>query len=86
MNSYNGDMIRALPIIVLIACTIYTIVHVVQSNSERVRGLPKVLWLIIVLFVPALGVIAWWMFGRPQSTQLPPPTAPDDDPLFLRRL
>jgi len=79
-------MTRVLPVLLLIACTIYTAVHVVQSDSEQVRGLPKSLWLVIVILVPIVGMIAWWVFGRPVATQLPPPVAPDDDPDFLRKL
>ncbi|MCL2481815.1 MAG: PLD nuclease N-terminal domain-containing protein [Propionibacteriaceae bacterium] len=79
-------MTRGLPLLLLIACTIYTAVHVVQSDSERVRVLPKFLWLIIVLIVPIFGMVAWWIFGRPINTQYVPPQAPDDDTDFLRRL
>ena len=78
---------RVLLVLLLIAFTIYTVVYVVQSNSEQVRGLPKSLWLIIVIFLPLVGMVAWWIFGRPVSvTRTPPPKAPDDDPDFLRNL
>ena len=79
-------MVRAIPILILIACTIYTVVYVVQSDSEQVRGLPKSLWLVIVICLPVVGMIAWWIFGRPVDTYSPPPMAPDDDPDFLRKL
>jgi len=79
-------MPRVLPVLLVIACTIYTVVHVVQSDSEQVRGLPKTLWLVIVIFLPIVGMISWWIFGRPVETHLPPPMAPDDDPDFLRKL
>jgi hypothetical protein len=77
---------RVLPVILLITAMIFTAVHVVQSNSEGVRGLPKALWLVVVLVVPGLGLIAWWIFGRPVEHLAPPPIAPDDDPDFLRNL
>ena len=79
-------MTRVVPVLLLIACTIYTAVHVVQSDSEQVRGLPKSLWLVIVILVPIVGMIAWWIFGRPVESYSPPPVAPDDDPDFLRKL
>ncbi|MCL2736205.1 MAG: PLD nuclease N-terminal domain-containing protein [Propionibacteriaceae bacterium] len=79
-------LLRAFPILLLVACTIFTAVHVVQSNSMKVRGLPKALWFIIVLIVPVIGMIAWWVVGRPVHIQPLPPTAPDDDTDFLRRL
>ncbi|MCL2784142.1 MAG: PLDc N-terminal domain-containing protein [Propionibacteriaceae bacterium] len=77
---------RFLPLLLLIVATIFTAVHVVQSNSERVRVIPKTLWFVLVLAVPALGMIGWWIFGRPVNTYSPPPTAPDDDPEFLRSI
>jgi len=80
------SMTRVVPVLLLIACTIFTAVHVVQSDSEQVRGLPKTLWLVIVILVPLVGMIAWWAFGRPVEGHLPPPIAPDDDPDFLRKL
>ena len=79
-------MVRALPILVLLACTIYTVVYIVQTNSERVRRLPKTLWLLVTILVPGLGVVAWWIFGRPSNVPVVPPTAPDDDTDFLRSL
>ncbi|MDR2930376.1 MAG: PLDc N-terminal domain-containing protein [Propionibacteriaceae bacterium] len=79
---------RALPVVLLVAATIYTVVYIVQSDSEQVRRLPKALWLVLVIILPLAGMVAWWIFGRPvrPSAGSPPPTAPDDDPDFLRSL
>ncbi|MDR0848315.1 MAG: PLDc N-terminal domain-containing protein [Propionibacteriaceae bacterium] len=79
---------RVIPILILIALIIYSAVVVVQSDSERVRYLPKSVWLLAVLVLPGLGAVCWWIFGRPLLTDVPPspPTAPDDDPDFLRSL
>ena len=79
---------RVIPILILIALIIYTAVVVVQSYSERVRYLPKFFWLLAVIVVPGVGAVCWWVFGRPLAGvgAPPPPTAPDDDPDFLRSL
>jgi len=79
-------MTRYLPVLLVIAAIIYTAVYVVQSNSEKVRSLPKTLWLALVLVVPVIGALAWWIFGRPLAGAHHPPAAPDDDPDFLRRI
>lgn len=82
---YTGIM-RVVLVLIVIACIIYTAVYVVQCNSQRVRHLPKFLWFILVIVLPVIGMIAWWLFGRPLNRPTPPPLAPDDDPDFLRNL
>ena len=79
-------MPRVALVLIVIACIIYTAVCVVQANSERVRRLPKLLWLLIVLMLPVVGMLAWWVFGRPLNHPDPPTLAPDDDLDFLRSL
>ncbi len=46
-------------LLILIA-DIYAIVKTVQSNAET---LTKVLWIVVILFLPVLGVILWYFFG-----------------------
>ncbi|HBM87761.1 MAG: PLDc N-terminal domain-containing protein [Parvibaculaceae bacterium] len=46
-------------LLILIA-DIYAIVKTVQSNAET---LTKVLWIVVILFLPLLGVILWYFFG-----------------------
>jgi len=75
-----------LSVILLLVCIVFTEAHVVQANSEQIRVLPKSLWFALVLLIPAIGMIAYWIFGRPLHTVAPPPVAPDDDPEFLRNL
>jgi hypothetical protein len=80
---------RVLPVLVLIGITIFTLVTVLQSSRTAVRHLPRWLWFVLVLIIPALGCAAWWIFGRPLTgpDDVPPrPAAPDDDPDFLRGL
>ncbi|NYG06465.1 hypothetical protein BJ986_000952 [Phycicoccus badiiscoriae] len=92
-------MIRLLPWLLTLAVTIYALVDCIQTDDAQVRGLPKLLWLLLILLFPALGAIGWFIAGRPQrgstgrgprgrgpSHQPPPPRGPDDDPDFLRRL
>ncbi|QLQ15178.1 MAG: PLDc N-terminal domain-containing protein [Micropruina sp.] len=83
-------MPRILPWVVLVLLTIYCLVEVAQADPRRVRVLPRWLWAVVVLVVPALGSLAWLFLGRPINrgpTRPPPrPRAPDDDPDFLRGL
>ena len=87
-------MIRLLPWLLTIALTVYAVVDCIQTDDARVRNLPKLLWMLLILLFPLVGSIAWFIAGRPQQpraqggpTHPPrPPRGPDDDPDFLRRL
>lgn len=90
-------MIRVLAAVALLAFTVYCVVDAVQSEDHQVRGLPKILWIVLVLVFPLVGGIAWLIAGRPTSIldvlfggrdQGGPrgPLGPDDDPDFLRGL
>ncbi|MEV6349377.1 PLD nuclease N-terminal domain-containing protein [Actinoplanes sp. NPDC051851] len=60
-------------------------------SAERVRNLPRALWVLIVVLVPLAGPIAYYLWGRPvdrathRSTHHRP-SSPDDDPDFLRSM
>ena len=50
------------------ALWVYCLVSVISSDDGRIRHLPKVAWLLIVLFFPFVGSIAWLIAGRPASS------------------
>ena len=87
-------MIRVLPWLLSIALTVYAVVDCIQTDEPRVRNLPKLLWILLILVFPVVGPIAWLVAGRPQrgpagrrpTSRPQPPRGPDDDPDFLRRL
>ena len=97
-------MLRVLPYLLMLALWIYCVVDALQADESRVRALPKVAWVFLVVLFPVLGSLCWLALGRPQSradsshgtwgrpragSAGPPrsaPTAPDDDPEFLRGL
>lgn len=75
---------------------VYAMVDLVQTKDEDVQGLPKLVWVLVILFGWVVGPIAWLIAGRPEQPGAPrlggpghrdgPPRGPDDDPDFLRRL
>jgi hypothetical protein len=88
-------MLRVLVPLVLLGLTVYTFVDCLQTAEAEQRHLPKLLWMLVILLLPAVGPIAWLVAGRPGSpiNATPPPShsgraprGPDDDPDFLRRL
>ena len=68
-------------------------------SAERVRALPRALWVVLILLLPILGPVAYFLAGRPVPggpdgsparplgpRPRPRPTSPDDDAEFLRTL
>jgi len=54
-NGYGG----ILGLLILIA-DIYAIIKVVQSGATPIA---KALWVVVILILPVLGLILWWLFG-----------------------
>lgn len=80
--------------LISLALLIYCVLDVLTTPREAVRGLPKPLWLLVVL-PPLIGPAAWFLAGRPPSGTARSPLrprpapergAPDDDEDFLREL
>jgi hypothetical protein len=58
---YGGAALLVIEVCMLIYCS----VDVVTTPRPDVRNLPKPLWLLLVLFFPILGGLAWLVAGRP---------------------
>ncbi len=76
--------------IITLALMIFSIIDCSRTAESNIRSLPKWAWLIIIIFVPAIGSIAWIIAGRPQGNgrgrrkgKIVPP---DDNPDFLGKL
>ncbi|MGC4815538.1 PLD nuclease N-terminal domain-containing protein [Micromonospora sp. DT228] len=82
--------------IVLAVCAL---ISCLSAEEGQIRALPRIAWVLIILFFPLVGSIAWFVAGREPSSgagkswprggglperQRPRPVAPDDDPEFLR--
>jgi len=82
----------------LFALWVYCIFDVISTDAALCRNLPKMLWLVIVFFVPDIGSICWLVLGRPEragwrpgdTAPRPAPrrrlSSPDDDDAFLSGL
>ncbi len=84
-------MSRVIVAILLIALVVYAAIDCITSDSKHIRGVPKAAWIAIILLLPLLGALLWFFLGRPKEAPTPQqaprrPTAPDDDPNFLRNL
>jgi hypothetical protein len=77
--------------LLLFGLWLYCVFDVISTDSVVVRNLPKLVWLLIVLFIPTIGSIAWLALGRPQFAnwrpggQYQPPrrvVGPEDLPTY----
>jgi len=50
---------------------VYCLFEVVFSREEEVRNLAKGAWVLIVLFFPLVGGVAWFLAGRPVRRRRP---------------
>lgn len=67
---------------------IFALVDLILIDRGRVRAFPKVFWVIVILVVPFVGALLWFLVGRDWGSRggEPRTIAPDDDPAFLRNL
>jgi hypothetical protein len=76
-------------VVIAVALTIFTIVDVILTDRGRVRGVPKLVW-VLVAVIPVVGAALWFLVGRAPATATPSVqrsySAPDDDVAFLRDL
>jgi len=81
-----------LAVLALISC--------LSAEDEKIRALPRLVWVLVILLLPIIGPGAWFLAGRPRAATagdgrprggLPDsgrakPVAPDDNAEFLRSL
>ena len=77
-------------LIVLVIFTVFVTVFAASADRNAVRVLPKYLWVLLCFFTTPVGGLLYLTFGRPLggpgTREKRRPTAPDDDPQFLRDL
>lgn len=56
--------------LVLLAFWIYALYDAITTNEVLVRNLPKVAWVIIIIFLFEIGAAAWFLLGRPSKASL----------------
>lgn len=82
-------MARLLLILALVgtAFWVYSIVDCAIQPHTRHRGVGKPAWLAIVILLPVLGGVMWFVLGRGRAVSTAPlRRAPDDDPDFLGKV
>jgi Phospholipase_D-nuclease N-terminal len=92
---------RYLPVLLVIGLEIFALIDCIQTSNDKARHLPKLAWILLIIFVPIAGAVAWLFAGRSRGAQVEygrpahpggaigrssGPLGPDDDPDFLDQL
>ena len=87
-------LLAYLPILIAVGLTIFTMIDIALIDRSRVKGPPKLVWILISILL-VIGPVLWFFLGRERlidprqaGGSFGPrprrgPTAPDDDPEFL---
>ena len=89
-HAYTGRVARLLVIGGFLAAVfwVFSIVDCAVQPATRHRGVSKTAWVFIVILLPVIGGILWFVIGRRRANDpgVRPVIAPDDDPAFLRSI
>ncbi len=50
--------------LLVVAATVFAVVDIITRDEGQVRHMPKVVWLLLVILLPLLGVVLWFTIGR----------------------
>ncbi|MGO1839577.1 MAG: PLD nuclease N-terminal domain-containing protein [Candidatus Microbacterium stercoravium] len=56
-----------------LALFVASLVDIIRIPDDRVRYLPKMVWILVVILLPFIGSILWWVLGREYVQQGPRP-------------
>ena len=86
-------MVRLFVFLAAVQLVLFVLALIGVLSADRVRNLPRALWVVVIVLIPLFGPIAYFLLGRtvpppregsPVRRGSPPPSSPDDDPDFLR--
>jgi hypothetical protein len=86
-------MVRVFVFLAAVQLVLIVLALISVLSADRVRAMPRALWIVVILLVPLIGPVAYFLTGRPVATTggarprpAARPAAPDDDPEFLKGL
>ncbi|WP_422770999.1 PLD nuclease N-terminal domain-containing protein [Plantactinospora sp. WMMC1484] len=61
----------ALLAVIQLVLAVFALISCLSAEDDEIRALPRFAWVLIILFFPLVGSIAWFVAGRPQSAGRP---------------
>ena len=74
-----------IPILIAIGLTIFTVIDIALIDRSRVKGLPKLLWILICIVLIVIGPVLWFPVGLPDGTKVRVELTPAEEELLLGR-
>jgi hypothetical protein len=63
--------------LVVLVLEIHSLITCILTPESEVRGLPKALWIVLIVLLPLLGSALWLGVGRPaRARRVPRPATP----------
>lgn len=50
---------------------VVALIDIINTDEHAVRGLPKIAWVLLVVFLPLVGALVWLAVGRPVAGDSP---------------
>ncbi|WP_433369489.1 PLDc N-terminal domain-containing protein [Actinoplanes sp. CA-142083] len=88
-------MVRLFIFLAAVQLVLFVLALISVLSAERVRNAPRFVWVLVILLIPLLGPLAYFLWGRPLAAPREGspirrtkarPSSPDDDPDFLRSM
>jgi hypothetical protein len=88
-------MVRLFIFLAAVQLVLFVLALISVLSADRVRGAPRAVWVLLIVLVPLVGPIAYFLWGRSRSApqegtpvrrERRRPSSPDDDPDFLRSM
>ncbi|WP_144763415.1 PLD nuclease N-terminal domain-containing protein [Curtobacterium sp. 9128] len=72
-------------IVAALAFTVYALIDCATMPRQRIRSLGRGVWILLIVVLPVLGGVLWFLLGRAPASASPQPRyrGPEDDPDFL---
>jgi hypothetical protein len=58
-------VIEILPGFIEIVVLVFCLIDCIQTDAQLIRNLPKIAWIVLIVVIPVVGGIAWFVAGRP---------------------
>lgn len=78
-------MARVLLVLAVVAAAfiVVSLVDCAVQPATRHRGVPKAVWIIVIIVLPVIGALLWFVIGRGPAPDATPVAGADDDLSFL---